>query len=92
MRNFSELSLMEFTQALKFVDQVFNGPAEDLRHFLDRMNTDCRLAEELILAMAELTGKRLTSSFNKAFNHCKVVLALWVLLYEPEILAQLRNR
>jgi len=91
MKNFNDLSLLEFTEAMVFVGRVFNGSFEELPYFLDQMNTDCRLAREMMAAMIELTDGGLTSSYRKALAHYQVVLALWILLYEPDILDKSRN-
>jgi len=82
---------VEFTQALKFTDQVLNDPSAEQIPLLDRVNDNCRLAEEMIAAMMELTNSNSMGAYKRASNHYRVIIAIWLLLNDPDILNQLKH-
>jgi len=86
MRQLNDLSLEEFTETLKYLDKLFTGPVEEFALLLDHANTECRLAGELSLALKELMHSELDESLEKATEHYKVIVALWLLLNEPGML------
>jgi len=92
MKNFNELALLKFTEAMKHVDSVFDGSFHGSIRFLDQARADCRLIREIVEAMIELTKNGRRDQYRLAFIHYKLILAIWILIYEPSILDESRVR
>lgn len=84
MTALSEISIDEFTHAMEFVDQAFKKPDNKFLLFLDHANKDCKLAEGLLQTMLELTWNNQIEKYKKAFCYYKTILAIWIILNEPE--------
>ena len=88
MGEFNKISLHEFAQALQFTDQVFNGPFS-IKHceVPDRVNEGCRLAKEMVMEMIALTNSNSMKEYKIAFSYYKVIFPIWILLNDPDLLA-----
>jgi len=86
MEGFNKASLAQFTEALRYTDKVFRDASEEHFSLLDRVNKDCRLATEMIVAMRRLTESDSRDAYKKAFNHYRVIIAVWILLNDPDML------
>jgi len=86
---FNKISLDEFARALRFTDQVYNGPFS-IKHYgvPDRVNEGCRLAEEMVMAMIDLTNSNSMEEYKITFSHYKIIFSIWILLYDPDLLAE----
>ena len=87
MIELNEISLKEFTETMKYLDELFTKSAP----LLDQINTDCRVAGEMAVAIKELMDRKLDKHYEKAVEHYKVVIALWILLNDPEMLPVLKQ-
>ena len=88
MEEFNKISLDEFARALKFTDQVFNGHSIEHCEVPDRVNEGCRLAEEMVMAMIDLTNSNSMEEYKIAFSHYKIIFSIWILLNDPDLLAE----
>jgi len=91
MSHFNNISLLEFIHALEFTDRLFDGPSAEQIPLLSQINENCRLAASISSAMMEFENTNSVNVHKEAFKHYRVIISLWILLYEPDILAQLKH-
>ena len=91
MKELNEVSLKEFTETMKCLDELFTQSVENYAPLLDQINTDCRVAGEMAVALKALLYGKLDKHYEKAVEHYKVIIALWILLNDPEMLPGLKH-
>ena len=84
MRELNEVSLEEFTETMKYLDELFTQSVEKYAPLLDKINTDCSVAGELIYRTVD-------THYEKAVEHYQVMIALWILLNDPEMIPVLKH-
>ena len=92
MKNFNELSLKEFFDILKKINKVFDIPSKGAVSILSQINSECRLAKEMILAIEELKESKNFKEQDAIASDYRVIIAIWVLLNDPEILNELYHQ
>ena len=91
MRELTEVSLREFTETMKYLDELFTKSVEKYAPLLDQINTDCRMAGEMVVAIKALLYGKFDKHYEKAVEHYKVIIALWILLNDPEMIPVLKH-
>jgi len=91
MRELNEISLKKFTETMKYLDELFTQSVEKYAPLLDQINTDCGVAGEMVVAIKELIYGKLDKHYEKAVEHYKVIIALWILLNDQEMLPELKH-
>ena len=91
MRELNKVSLEEFAETMKYLDELFAKFVEEYAPLLDQINTECRVAGEMAIAIKGLIYRKLDKQYEKAVEHYKVIIALWILLNDAEMLPELKH-